>query len=71
MSPHLLYLLTARRTHHALQRDRDRIDARLAAARLPMDPLRQRVELRSIAAATDVLAMLPSCVSASGGQRAA
>jgi hypothetical protein len=36
MSPRLLYLLTALRTHHPLMRDRDRIDARLAARLLPV-----------------------------------
>ena len=31
MSPRLLYLLTAVRTHRRLESERDRIDARLAA----------------------------------------
>ena len=31
MSPRLLFLLTTLRTHHRLERDRDRIDARPAA----------------------------------------
>ena len=31
MSPRLLYLLTTRRTHHRFTRERDQIDARLAA----------------------------------------
>jgi hypothetical protein len=31
MSPRLLFLLTTLRTHHPFERDRDRIDARLAA----------------------------------------
>jgi hypothetical protein len=31
MSPRLLFLLTALRTHHPLKCDRDRIDALLAA----------------------------------------
>jgi len=70
MSPRLLYLLTARRTHEALMGDRDRIDAQLAASRMPMGRLRRRAELRSIAAATDLITMLPSPV-ASGGKRAA
>jgi len=51
MSPCLLDLLTARRTHHTLKGDRDRIDAQLAASRVPMGRLRRRAELRSIAAA--------------------
>jgi hypothetical protein len=34
MSPRLLFLLTALRTHHPLKRDRDRIDAQLAATRM-------------------------------------
>ena len=32
MSPRLLFLLTILRTHQPIERDRDRIDARLAAA---------------------------------------
>ncbi len=38
MSPRLLYLLTTLRTHHRLQLDRDRIDARLAATRMGVRP---------------------------------
>jgi hypothetical protein len=34
MSPRLLLLLTAMRTHHPSKRDRDRIDARHAATRM-------------------------------------
>ena len=34
MSPRLLLLLTAVRTHHPLKDGRDRIDARLAATRM-------------------------------------
>jgi hypothetical protein len=34
MSPRLLFLLTTLRTHHPLERDRDRIDARRAAIRI-------------------------------------
>ena len=34
MSPRLIYLLTTLRTHHGFERDRDRIDARLAATRV-------------------------------------
>ena len=34
MSPRLLFLLTTLRTHHPFERDRDRIDARLAATRM-------------------------------------
>ena len=71
MSPRLLNLLIARRTHHALKGDRDRIDAVLAGARLPMGHLRPRAEIRSVAVATDLIAMHPSPVGASGGKRAA
>ena len=70
MSPRLLYLLTARRTHHALNGDCDQIGAELAAARMPMGRVRRRAELHSTAAATNLIAMLPSPV-ASGGKRAA
>ena len=35
MSPRLLFLLNS---HHTLARDRDRIDAQLAAARMPHAP---------------------------------
>jgi hypothetical protein len=38
MSPRLLFLLTALRTHHRFELDRDRIDARLAAARMGVLP---------------------------------
>ena len=34
MSPRLLFLLTTLRAHHPFERDRDRIDARLAAIRM-------------------------------------
>ena len=34
MSPRLLFVLTTLRTHHGFERDRDRIDARLAATRV-------------------------------------
>jgi hypothetical protein len=44
MSPRLLYLLT---TEHAPPRNRDRIDARTAAARMPgrRYPCEERVDL--------------------------
>jgi len=71
MSPRLLYLLAARRTHHALTGNRDRLDAELAAAQMPMGRHRRRANLRSIAAANDPIGILPSPVDASGGQRAA
>jgi hypothetical protein len=38
MSPRLLFLLTTLRTHHRFERDRDRIDARLAATRMAVRP---------------------------------
>jgi hypothetical protein len=34
MSPRLLFLLTTLGTHDSFERDRDRIDARLAATRM-------------------------------------
>jgi hypothetical protein len=42
MSPHLLFLLTALRTHHPFTRERDRIDARLAATRMGVRRLMSR-----------------------------
>lgn len=38
MSPRLLFLLTTLRTHHRVERYRDRIDARLAATRMGVRP---------------------------------
>jgi hypothetical protein len=42
MSPRLLYLLTTLRTQFAFDRERDRVDARLAATRMltPVGALR-------------------------------
>jgi len=53
MSPRLLFLLTALRTHHPLQRDRDRIDARLAATRMG---IRQPASLHAV---PDPVGLLP------------
>ena len=39
MSPRLLFLLTTQRTHHRLERDRDRIDARPAPDPVDLLPL--------------------------------
>ena len=55
MSPRLLFLLTTLRTHHRFERDRDRIDARLAAAATRMG-VRQPVRLH---AALNPVELLP------------
>ena len=38
MSPRLLFLLTTLRMHQPFERDRDRVDARLAATRMGVRP---------------------------------
>lgn len=54
MSPRLLFLLTTLRMHQPFERDRDRIDARLAAAATRMG-VRQPVSLHVTLNPVDLL----------------